>query len=863
MLRRESRALAMSNPVSFRSWLRRHRQERGLTQEDLGELVGYAAQTIAKIEGGQRRPSPQLALRLAEALQIGPDEHSAWMRAALASDEPAPPAPLAEPLRHPTPSLGLPAYLTPFVGREREQAELAELLARPDCRLVTLLGPGGAGKTRLAIETSRALPGFTDGVAFVALAPVTAHAAIVPAIGDALGLAFSGAGELFAQLVAHLRERRVLLILDNLEQLLDPAGASAELLERLLTQAAGVSVLATSRERLRLAGEWVLELEGLPLPPPQATASPQTAPALRLFAEHAERVERGFRLSAANAATVTTICRMVDGLPLGIELAAAWLRLLPLEAIAGELGRGLEGAEVSSRTLPARHHSLRAVVAHSWELLRPEEQATLRRLAVFQGGFTRETSAEVAGATIATLAALVDKSLLRRGVAGRYSLHELIRQYAAARLAEQPAEEAAMRARYAACFVRFAGERAERIKGSEQAAATAEIGAEIDNIRPAWIWAVHHGPHDDLANAGEALRWFYEFRSWLQEGTALFTDGVAQLRQAGPGDDATAWRITLGRLLGNLGYLSTRTGAFGAATAALDESEALLTDAGDATGVARTLVSRAQLAYWLGDFVDARHLSERSLALSAATGSLDVRAMAQTAASMAAHAVGDLAAAEPLFRAALAAWRELGNPRGTIWCITSCCPTLLALGDHNEAQLLLRESLALSSRANDTGGTAMTLYNLGGVALEQGDHEAAIYFLREVLPMVRVINSMRYAHTLNQLGAALWQTGAAQEAQRCYAEALSASLQAHDRGVALQAMLGLATARAHAGDHAAALGLASRALAEPLDDVLRRSAVELRDAARAQLAADKARLAEERALDLRLDAVLDVFVGPR
>lgn len=854
----------MSNLVSFRSWLRRRRQEHGLTQEDLGELVGYAAQTIAKIEGGQRRPSPQLALRLAEALQIGPDEQPAWMRAALAGDESASPAPPAEPLRQPTPSLGLPAYLTPFLGREREQAELAALLARPDCRLVTLLGPGGAGKTRLAIETSRALPGFADGVAFVALAPVTAHAAIVSAIGDALGLAFSGAGELFAQLIAHLRERRVLLILDNLEQLLDPAGAAAELLERLLTQAAGVSVLATSRERLRLAGEWVLELEGLPLPPPQAAAESQTAPALRLFAEHAERVERGFRLSAANTATVTTICRMVDGLPLGIELAAAWLRLLPLEAIAGELERGLEGAEVSSRTLPARHHSLRAVVAHSWELLRPEERATLRRLAVFQGGFTRETAAEVAGATLATLAALVDKSLLRRGAAGRYSLHELIRQYAAARLAEQPEEEETTRARHAACFVRLAGERAERIKGSEQAAATAELAAEIDNIRPAWIWAVRHGPHDDLVNAGEALRWFYEFRSWLQEGAALFADGVAQLRQAGPGDDTTAWRLTLGRLLGNLGYLSTRTGAFDAATAAMDESEALLTEVGDAVGLARTLVSRAQLAYWIGDFAYARRLSERSLALSAATASLDVRAMGQTAASMAAHAVGDLAAAESLFRAALAAWRELGNPRGTIWCITSCCPTLLALGDHNEAQQLLRESLALSSRANDAGGTAMTLYNLGWVALEQDDHEAAIYFLREALPMVRVINSMRYAHMLNQLGSALWQTGAAQEAQRCYAEALAAALQAHDQGAALRAMLGLATVRAHAGDHAAALGLATRALAELLDDdVLRRSAAELRDAARAQLSADAARQAEERALGLRLDAVLAAFVGPR
>ncbi|NJO81530.1 MAG: helix-turn-helix domain-containing protein [Blastochloris sp.] len=290
----------MTNPTDFRAWLKRRRLERGLTQEELGELVGYAAQTITKIEGGKRRPSPQLARRLSEVLELAHEEHAAWMAAALAGAEPEAAAPETTthrplPPRPPTPLPGLPTYLTPFVGREREQAEIQTLLTRPDCRLITLLGPGGVGKTRLAIETARRLEAFSDRIAFASLASVLEPESIVSAIGDALGVTFVGAGDLRAQLVAHLRDRRALLVLDNLEHLLDATGAIASLLEQLLTQTSGVFVLATSRERLRLAGEWVLELAGLALPQPRTPKQPTFAPALMLFAGHAERVDRAYR----------------------------------------------------------------------------------------------------------------------------------------------------------------------------------------------------------------------------------------------------------------------------------------------------------------------------------------------------------------------------------------------------------------------------------------------------------------------------------------------------------------------------------------------------------------------------------------
>ncbi|HEU5103456.1 MAG TPA: tetratricopeptide repeat protein [Roseiflexaceae bacterium] len=853
----------MSDPSTFRTWLKRRRTERGLTQEELGERVGYAGQTIRKIEGGQRRPSLQLALKLAQALQLSPEEQAAWMSAARAVAEPEEAATAPQPLRSPTPSPGLPAYLTPFVGRAQEQADLTALLGRPDCRLVSVLGPGGVGKTRLAIETARAVPGFTDGVAFVSLAPVATPDLVVPAIGDALGVAFSGAGDLLAQLIAYLRDQRVLLLLDNLEHLLDPSGLTLRLLEQLLAQAPNVSVLATSRERLRLAGEWVLELKGLPASLPHPHRQPDAAPALKLFVEHAERIDRAFRLTPDNRATITAICRLVGGLPLGIELAAAWLRLLTLDEIAQELTRDLDAVQLSPHALPARHHSLRAVVDHSWQLLSPNERTALRQLAVFQGGFTREAAAQVAEAHLPVLANLADKSLLRRGGGGRYDLHEVIRQYASGQLREQADEFGAASGRHMAFYLRLVAEREQRLKGADQVRAVAELSAEIDNIRAAWKWAAAHGPLDDLERAAEVLHWFYEFRGWFQEGAALFGQTVEQLRGRGALLDTAAGRRALGRMLGHYGYHAVRLGVFAPTQAALAESHALLTDVADSVGLGRTLYVQATGARWSGDYGEARRLLDLSLTLATTTGDRHVRVMCLTVASNVAQAVGEHQEAERLFREALLGWRELGNPRGAVWCLSSCSVTLLALGKHQEAQQLLRESLRLSYTTDDRYGTATTLYHLGLAAFQQEDVEAAIYFFREALPLLRSIGNWEYLQALNALAAALWQAGTKGEARRAYRDGLAAALEIEAIPEALQALSGLATLLGDSGDHAAALALAARVLADPASrDEARRSAAEQQRSARAHLSVDEAARIEEQVAALPLTAVLAKLVGP-
>lgn len=841
----------MSDDSSFRLWLRRRRQERGLTQEQLGERVGFAGQTITKIEGGQRRPSPQLALRLAEALELPPDQHSAWMAAARADSEAPAAVALASPPLPPAPP-PLPTFLTPLVGREREQASLVALLARPDVRLVCILGPGGVGKTRLAIEAGRAQKTFDDRVALVPLAAVAEPSQLVPAIGAALGFTFSGGSDLLAELVGRLEEHPCLLILDNLEQLLDPGGITVGLIEQLLARTSRVTALVTSRERLRVAGEWLLELGGLPPPLPHNL----DAPALRLFAEHAERVDHSFRLTAENAPDLAAICALVDGLPLGIELAAAWLRLLTPAEIVEELRRGLDSPQLAPRTLPARHHSLRAVVSQSWQLLGEDERRVLRQLAVFQGGFTRAAAAEVAAADLRMLAALVDKSLVQRGTGGRSTLHELIRQFAFEKLREHADEFAATRRRHATHYLHYCAEREQRLHSPAQMDAMAEIRTELENIRVAWSWAVANGMYDELDAAAQTLHWFYAHQNWFEEGFRLFGDTVAQMRAAAEQGHQIERRI-LGRSLGHYGYLAARAGAFSEVQAALAESYALLADGGDPVGLGRTLATQGMAAIWVGSYGEARRKLEEQYALATQLGDRHAQAGGRTYASILAQMVGEYDEAEQLFEEALAHQRAVGEPKGLIWCITFCSATLLSRGKYADAERLLHESLVLSQAIDDRLGIGLSLHMLGRAALAQQERAEALYFFREALPLLRTAGSWKYAQAFNDLGATLSEDGRQAEAGRSYRQALEAALVSGSVSEAMRALTGLAAHAAVTGRHDLSLGLATRALAdEASKGEVRRSAAELQRTARAQLAADRVGPIEAQWSALPLPALL-------
>ena len=335
----------------------------------------------------------------------------------------------------------LPRLLTQFVGRELELAELRSLLEQPTCRLITLVGSGGAGKTRLAVMAA-AEQGmtFSDGVHFVSLAPVPSGESLAPVIAAALTFTFSVSADPKAQLIDHLREKEALLVLDNIEHLLGPKDTAIDLLVELLDHAPDIAILVTSRERLRLQSEWVLQVGGLPYPPDEQVDHLADYSAVQLFTQRARQARVGFVPGRDDWPHVGRICRLVIGLPLGIELAATWVGTQTCQEIADNIERNLLTFATTYRDVPVRHRTLHAVLDYSWHLLSEDERRVLRQVAVFRGGFEQATAEDIAGASASILAALVDKSLVQSppvpNTTPRYDIHELVRQYGEEQLQE-------------------------------------------------------------------------------------------------------------------------------------------------------------------------------------------------------------------------------------------------------------------------------------------------------------------------------------------------------------------------------------------------------------------------------------------
>jgi predicted ATPase/DNA-binding XRE family transcriptional regulator len=596
----------MGDPSVFAAWLKRRRQLRGLTQDMLAERVGCATQTIRKIEGGQRRPSHQMAERLAQVLEINAAERDAWMRAAReGGDEPSSAEPAAAEPAAATLRPSLPVYLTPFVGREIERAELARLLAEPGCRLVTLLGPGGIGKTRLAVEVAREAGGFPDGVAFASLVSVSTPAAITPAIGDSCGVVFSGAGDPVSQLLSHLRERRTLLVLDNLEHLLDAEGATVALLGRLLAEAPQLKLLATSRERLKMQAEWVVEVAGLAVPPDDAPAARTDYAAPALFLQHARRIQPGLRLTPGDERAIGQICRLLGGMPLGIELATAWLMTLSCAEIAAEIQRGLDFLTLSHHDLSPRHRSMRVVFEHSWQLLSEQERVLLVHIAVFRSGFTREAATFVSRLSLPNLAGLVQKSLVHSSVGQRYELHEVIRRFAAEKLDGMPDGELT-RKRFLDYYLALSAEASQRMADYGDRRGYDALVPELDNLRDALQQAVSRGHAEQGARLNTALRIFWALQSRYREGIAW----SERLLQRGGLSDAAR-----GDLLITISYLARSIGAEERAWGAGEAALAAHRLSGDAEGLGWAFGNLAQLHLAKGDYATARALHNKCVAV--------------------------------------------------------------------------------------------------------------------------------------------------------------------------------------------------------------------------------------------------------
>lgn len=622
----------------------------------------------------------------------------------------------------------LPLPTTAFVGRKQELAELSDLLHNPACRLLTLFGPGGIGKTRLALEVAAAhLDLFPDGVNWVGLEALSSPDLIICAIAEAVDYRITESGDSKRQLLHQLRPQNMLLILDNFEHLLDGVGIVAD----ILTAAPGVKILVTSREALNLQEEWLWPVAGMRYPSMEGqNGSAETRleeySAVQLFVQNARRIRSDFSLEAERDG-VLHICDLVEGLPLALELAAARVRVLPCEEIARQIARNLDFLKTQARNVPPRHRSMRAVLDHSWQLLSEEEQKVFRRLSVFRGGFTREAAAEVAEAALPVLMALVDKSLLRWNSADRYSLHEMVRQYAERHLTDLPDDFGSTRERHSAYFMGLVRQQWSRLLGSQPKEALHAIEVEIDNIRTAWGWAVMQNMEAEMDSGLDGLWFFYDTRGWYQEGEKVFALATESLGTEHP---ETQGSLLLGRVMAREGVLCNSIYSCCKARPLLET----------ALTIFRRLDARADMAFALarlGEVIvyeesseKARALFEESLALYE---EIDDRWGQAFVLAWLGNLNNDQEMRSQQYARSLIMFQELDSQWGIATTLPLVGFSALIPGDYQEALRLGQESLVRCQEIGIRWCAAMSMQGLGYAAYGLGDYHSALqYFVQSL-----------------------------------------------------------------------------------------------------------------------------------
>jgi predicted ATPase/transcriptional regulator with XRE-family HTH domain len=793
----------MRGEASFAQWLKRRRQALDLTQAELAQRVPCAAITLQKIEAGKRRPSKQMAERLAGPLGVPAEDRPLFVRFARAGGGARWSVLLSRAGVGPWWSsasaclTNLPAELTPLIGRQADVAAVRRQLLEDYHRLLTLVGAPGVGKSRLAIRVAaEALPDFGDGVYFVPLAPVSDPAAVAAAVARALGVNRAGDRPFAERLREYLRDRHLLLVLDNFEQVVE----AAPLIADLLAACPWLSVLVTSRVPLRVRPERVVPVRPLALPVAddrdQGPAELLEYPAIALFVERARAANADLALTRDSARSIAVICARLDGLPLAIELVAARTRALPLEAILERLsGRALlQTGEL--RDVPERHRTLRDAIDWSYALLSPAEQALLARLGVFVGGWTLEAAQNVAGETDGVsspgtregLASLVDSSLVVRsehGVEPRFTLLETIREYALDRLAER-GEEGEIRRRHAEYCLALVEEADPHLRTAGQGAWLERLEAERGNLRAALAWAIEGPGQAELGlRLVGGFWWFWTVRGCLSEGRYWAGKALEKGEGAPPGCRA--------RVLAGDGALAWQQGDLDGARALLRESIALYREPSVAPGwdFVLALTGYAMVASWQADQAAARAAAEEALAFSRRIDDKWCLALSFLPAAEAHMLSRDYAAARSCFQESLALFREVGDRWGMGIPLLDWGYLESIQGNTRLARALLEESVAMHRQVGERWQRALSLSILAQVVLEQGDPDRAAAFHEESLDLLtRMGLEANAAKVLCNLAFLAQSQGHAGLARRLFLECL-----------ALFSKLGMeeGVARCHAG----------------------------------------------------------------
>lgn len=607
------------------------------------------------------------------------------------------------------PRHNLPAALTSFVGREAELAFIRTWLEEPDHRLLSIVGPGGVGKTRLALQAGwEVASDFAHGVWYIPLTSLATVEELPIVVAAALGIAFFGNHNPETQIVNHLKRKELLVIFDNAEHLISQP--LADFLVAILSQAAAVKMIVTSRERLLMQAEEVLELSGLAYPPEVAAFTEASYPAGQLFWQRSQSHGAAFDDEREVETAVYKLCQLVDGLPLALELAAAWTSTMAISSIAAETERGIAFLTTNMRDLPARHRSIQAVFDASWQMLAEAERKVMYQLAYFQGGFAAEAVADIIGASVKQLKELVNKSLIRDLGNDRYDMHQLIRQFAAEKLKQHPVEAEQVASRHSSYYTEFLADNEKKIQGVDYLQAKADIQLEEDNVRLAWNQALAARNLTNIARSAETLHYYF------LNTQGLFAEAVRRFQSA--------------------------------AEVIFRESDP------EAAALAGDLWLKAAINWrMLGRLAEARQLAERSLevfrryeiplGVARATSSLGVIRWQQN----------DRQTGLQLTETAVNLMHELDDPVNLCLCLINYAYTLPHRDQFEDGIIILEESRALAQKIDYPHGVLSAMNMLGVYYEYLNESEKAQEILEALVEECRqAATASRLAQALNNLG---------------------------------------------------------------------------------------------------------------